>query len=296
MLAVMVTVWRSVSGTAVFWRNLKLPILEKGSPNEKGEKKVVAEGETDRKGGFVIPLQHKNLKSGNYTVTLEKSGFRTVTKTVKLKDGPNELGRIALELIGRFHHFNLEVGSIFFDGALPLDPSVAVRGRYVPPISWLEEIFTLNPYFSFWVIPDVNIGSHRPFNFQNFQAKIDSGTIWGWNVGLMHASNLAKWGISPRSADVFGDLYFGLGFVRYLFETRRLAQQQQNATNARNFDSTDSAFGLEYGVGLRVVWPNGFDLGVRGLAAPTKTDIFNGGSKWRWAGKLFLMISYSWGG
>ena len=70
--------------------------------DEKGEKKVVAEGETDRKGVFVIPLQHKNLKSGNYTVTLEKSGFRTVTKTVKLEDGPNELGRIALELIGRY--------------------------------------------------------------------------------------------------------------------------------------------------------------------------------------------------
>lgn len=252
------------------------------------------EGKSDNRGGLFIPLGGKNWQAGSYTVTA-----RTASRTIQLRDGINTVnlsGLVAGGYVpGLSHRLEFNVTARFFDGTLPLDPSAAIRVLYTPPIVCCQETFSLSPYGSAWSIPSANIRGHKPFDHGGqFQDKIDSGTIWGFNAGLMHESNLEKWGISTSSAEILGILMFGIGYVRYDFDMKRLAQPENLFQEARGFNSTDNALRFEVNGGVAARWGScSCSLGIRGGAAPTRTNIFNGGDRWRTEGNLGLYGAFT---
>ena len=250
------------------------------------------ERKTDSWGTVVIPLTGKNWQSGSYTVTATNPRLfpGTPRRTIQLTDGPN---RVDLStLVAMMGGIEVNVGVRFFDGALPINPSPAIRVLYNPPLVCCQETFSLSPYLSAWTIPTVNIKDHKAIDHVTFQNKVSDGTIWGFNAGLMHESNLAKWGISTSSADILGILMIGLGYVRYDFDMKRLAVQENINQNARGFNSTDNALRFEFNAGLSAKWGS-YSLGIRGGAAPTRTDIFNGGNRWRTEGNVGLVGKYN---
>jgi len=195
---------------------------------------------------------------------------------------------------GSQHSVNVNVNTRFFDGALPINPSAAIRVDYSPPIVWGQGTFNLSPYVSPWSIPSVNIRGHKPFDHGGiFQNKIDSGSIWGINAGLMHVSDLEKWGLESECFDILGTLMFGLGWVRYDFDMKRLAVPQNPFQEARGFNSTDNALRIDFNAGVSARWGD-YSLGIRGGVAPTHTNIFNGGNKWRTEGSVGLVGGIRW--
>ena len=84
----------NMSGTVKDSEGNLLPKATLTIANEEGE---TATGKTDEAGAFFIPLEDRNWKSGQYTVTV-KYDDRTVSKPVTLGDGPNQVEDIIVLL------------------------------------------------------------------------------------------------------------------------------------------------------------------------------------------------------
>lgn len=254
------------------------------------------EGKTDDRGTVVFLLGGRKLEAGRYRATVGG-----MSRSIQLKDGSNRIdlsgffpGAGAL-LPGRGHSLYLQPGVKFFDGALkPIHSSFALSFGYIPPLVCCGDFFSLSPYLNVWTVPGVNIGKHPPFNFAGTFKSIDDGWMLGLTIGLMHASDLAKWGIAPESAAILGILMMGIGWAHYDFDLKRVAGFPHNFTIADRFNSRDDALRLEFNVGVEANWPSGYFLGIRGGAAPTYTDIFNGGRRWRTEGSVGLVGGLRW--
>ncbi len=262
--------------------------------NDKTGEKV--EGKTDDRGIATFLLGDRNWEAGSYRVT-----FWGVSRAITLKDDPNQIDLSGLLpsirglLPGRSHSIDIQPGVKFFEFALkPIDSSFGLRIDYSPPLLCCEDTFSLVPYVSLWTVPGVNIGKHPPFNFAGTFKSIDDGWMLGLTIGLMHASDLAKWGIAPESAAILGILMMGIGWAHYDFDLKRVAGFPHNFTIADRFNSRDDALRLEFNVGVEANWPGGYFLGIRGGAAPTYTDIFNGGRRWRTEGSVGLVGGLRW--
>ena len=204
----------------------------------------------------------------------------TETKT-EAKDGENAV--------------SVSVGPFFSDGALGFDPSAALWARYVLPIVMFRQIFTLSPYIAGGVVPDLNVGSEIPYDFGGaYQARVRGGYVLLATLGLMHTSNLAKWGIAPAGMNIYGDLFLGLGITHYVLNMRRLSSPTSPFKVAHRFDSNDGAFTADVGGALRVELTKRVSVGIEGRVSPNNTDLGNGKEKWRVNGGLLGILRFNW--
>ena len=256
-------------------------------------------------GGIYIPLGNRKWPSGSkYSITFTdpNTGKPVTARGVTLRDGRNEInldtllataGSAGTAGAGRssgqtpYSVFDVHVGMRFFD--IPnIGTSLGLRADYSPPMVFNEENFSLRPYGSIWGVPAVTISDRKIYDFNHVrQKRVDSGSMFGLNVGLKHVSDMGRWGMTLPDASVTGVLMAGIGFVHYDFDMKE-TDFHPNNINAKNFNSSDTAFRMEFNAGLAVNRDNYF-VGVKGGVAPTVTDIFNGGYKLRWEGNLSLV-------
>jgi len=245
------------------------------------------EGKTDERGIVIIPLGGRNWQPGAYRLRVANRQIE-----VPLTDG-NQVVPLGLSF---GHSLQFYGGQRWFDGALPLEGSPYMRGEYTAP-GFLPDVFSLNPFFNIWAVPDVQIAKHRRYKFfGTVQKSIDNGSMVGFNVGLKHTSNLAKWGLGLGSAAVLGSIKAGVGYTHWDFTMKTHAITISEFTIADSFQSGDGAFRWEIGYGIDSLWPNGFMLGVHTTNGFTNVDIFNGDRKVRADGSIALKIGFRWGG
>lgn len=255
--------------------------------------------ETDDRGAVVIPLTGRNWDRGShYSVTATNSAMFQGSRTkdnVDLNDGNNTVSLAGLVMFYsgdtrgmRQHLIHFDVGWHFFS-IEPMGPSIGLTAAYSPPFVMAEDVFNVRPYVSGWVIPSVHINSHKPFDFNGIvQKKIDSGSVYGFNAGLKHTSDMANWGLKIDDGKIIGALSAEMGVVRYDFDLKKLKNPEPEFKNANKFDRSASGFRLGFNAGLGINKDNWF-LGVKGGVAPTFIDILNGGCRTVWEGNVGVL-------
>lgn len=259
--------------------------------NEKGEQ--VGEGKTDDQGNARIRLIGAPLP-GLYTFT--SSGYRI---TRRLNDGANTISLLGLIpfAIATAQSLQFYVGGRWFDGALPFDGSTFLRSEYTGP-GFNKDVFSLNPFFSIWGVPSVNMGDHKPYDHGGiYQDVVKRAYMLGLLIGLKHMSDLAKWGWTPPwGGRLIGNFNFGVGYQHTNVDMERLAVPRPEFTNAHGFNSTDNAFRWEFGFGIEWLCPAGWSVGLQKTNGFANMDILNGNRTVRADGSVALKLGYRWGG
>jgi len=259
--------------------------------NDKGE--TVGEGKASDRGIAVVPLTRRNLPAGSYTATARGNSRR-----IQLQDGANTISLAGLvpPALALLHSLQFYTGVRWFDGALPLNGSAYIRGEYTAP-GFFTDVFSLNPFYSFWVIPALNVARHKPYDHDGkFQDRINDAMTLGFILGLKHTSDLAKWGWSLGTARLLASFNLGLGYTYMVFDMERLKTPKPEFTNANSFQSSDSAFRWEFGFGLEALWPNGFSLGLQKTNGFSALDVLNGSRTVRADGSVGVKLGYRFSG
>ena len=259
--------------------------------DDKGN--TVGEGKASDQGIAVVPLTRRNLPAGGYTATT-----RGQSRRIQLRDGANTISLAGLvpPAIALLHSLQFYTGARWFDGALPLNGSAYIRGEYTAP-GFFTDVFSLNPFYSFWVIPALNVARHKPYDHNGqFQDRIADAMTLGFILGLKHTSDLAKWGWTLGSARLLANFNLGLGWTYMSFDMKRLANPEPQFTNAKSFQDSDSAFRWEFGFGIEALWPNGFSLGLQKTNGFSALDVLNGSRTVRADGSVGVKIGYRFSG
>ena len=183
--------------------------------DDKGN--TVGEGKASDQGIAVVPLTRRNLPAGGYTATA-----RGQSRRIQLRDGANTISLAGLvpPAIALLHSLQFYTGARWFDGALPLNGSAYIRGEYTAP-GFFTDVFSLNPFYSFWIIPALNVARHKPYDHNGqFQDRIADAMTLGFILGLKHTSDLAKWGWTLGSARLLANFNLGLGWTYMSFDMK----------------------------------------------------------------------------